>query len=443
MAQVDSDGRLLLVSDCYCYLVGRPADQIVGTLLQDLVYPEDLPVTVDGFIRVFESGESRVVDHRFARPDGTRVWVGNTVSAVRDAGGRPQYVVVLARNITHQKETERALARSRADLRMIIDSAAEGVYCIDRSGLVTLCNTAFLRMLGYAHEEEVIGRDIHMLSHHTHPDGSPFPLLDCPVFRTAQSGVHAHLLDDLYFRRDGTPLPVESWARPIVRESEIEGAVCTFVDTTERKQAEARQQLLIHEMAHRVKNTIAMVQAIVGQSLRTTPVAQPLAKAINQRLVALGGAHSILINARSDSASIVEIVENAIAVHRSDPSRIHASGPKIDLGGKAALGITLALHELCTNASKYGALSNESGSIAIDWSITGGAADARFRMRWKESGGPPVSPPSQSGFGSRLIAHSVGLDLKGETKLSFEPDGVAWELRAPLHSVTGKLGGAS
>jgi two-component sensor histidine kinase len=130
-------------------------------------------------------------------------------------------------------------------------------------------------------------------------------------------------------------------------------------------------------------------------------------------------------------------------VHRSDPSRIHASGPKIDLGGKAALGITLALHELCTNASKYGALSNESGSIAIDWSITGGAADARFRMRWKESGGPPVSPPSQSGFGSRLIAHSVGLDLKGETKLSFEPDGVAWELRAPLHSVTGKLGGAS
>jgi two-component sensor histidine kinase len=108
----------------------------------------------------------------------------------------------------------------------------------------------------------------------------------------------------------------------------------------------------------------------------------------------------------------------------------------MDLGAKAVLVITLALHELCTNAAKYGALSNDSGTVAIDWSVTGGAADARFHLSWKERGGPPVSPPQQRGFGSRLIADSIGADLRGEAKLSFDPDGVTWTLNAPLTAVT-------
>ncbi|HEX2136364.1 MAG TPA: PAS domain S-box protein [Microvirga sp.] len=435
IAQIDPGGRYLLANERYCAMLGRGQEQVVGAELQDFVQPEDLPTCLERFIRVLETGEPAAIEHRVVREDGSTLWIGNTVSAAHDERGQPQYAVLLAQDVTARKETERALARSKADLRMMIDSAAEGMYCIDRNGLVTLCNAAFLRMLGFAREEEVIGKDAHEIIHHSYPDGSPYPKANCPVYKTAVSGVHVHLFEDIYFRRDGTHLPIECWARPILRDSEIEGAVCTFVDITERKQAEARQQMLNHELAHRVKNTLAMVQAIVGQSLRNSPATRDAVMSINQRLIALGNAHSILTQTRWGNASIMDVVESAVAVHRPEPDRIRTVGPKIDIGPKAALGLTMALHELCTNATKYGALSNGNGVVSIEWAVIGGAADARFQLLWRERGGPPVTPPTRQGFGSRLIAESVGADLKGDAKLEFDPAGVMWSLEVPLKAV--------
>jgi two-component sensor histidine kinase len=131
----------------------------------------------------------------------------------------------------------------------------------------------------------------------------------------------------------------------------------------------------------------------------------------------------------------MDVIEGAISVHRASSARIHLNGPRMDVGAKAALGLTMALHELCTNAAKYGALSNDSGTVSIDWSVAGGAADARFRLTWTERGGPPVKPPSQKGFGSRLVGDSVAADVKGEATLTFEPSGVVWSLQAPLTAV--------
>ena len=190
------------------------------------------------------------------------------------------------------------------------------------------------------------------------------------------------------------------------------------------------------EMAHRMKNTLAMVQAIVGQTLRRTGNTKDAIQSINQRLAALGHAHTALTRTRWGNASIIEVIEGATAAHCAGVGRISMNGPKMDLGAKAVLAITLALHELCTNAAKYGALSNDTGTVTIDWSVTGGAADSRFRLNWIERGGPPVSQPEKKGFGSRLIADSIGADLRGEAKLAFDPQGVTWVLDAPLTAVT-------
>jgi PAS domain S-box-containing protein len=345
-------------------------------------------------------------------------------------------VLILAQDIAAFKQTERALVRAQSDLRVLLDAAADGFYCVDRDGKTTLCNAAFLRMLGFEREEEVLGQDMHELIHRSLPEGFSHARDDCPVLKTARNGTHAHVTDEHFLRRDGKGLAVEYWARPIVREGQIQGAVCTFVDATDHQQSQARQQLMNREMAHRMKNTLAMVQAIVGQTLRRTRNPQEAVHSINQRLAALGQAHTALTRTRWGNASIMEVIEGATAAHRSDAARVRISGPKMDLGAKAVLAITLALHELSTNAAKYGALSNDRGTVAIDWSITGGAVDARFRLSWTERGGPPVSPPQQKGFGSRLIAESIGSDLKGEAKLAFEPDGVTWSLDAPLTAVT-------
>ena len=436
IAQIDTGGRYLLVNERYCKLLDHPRAALLAGRIQDFTHPDDLPASLDAFIRVIETGVPAIIDQRQIRGDGSEVWISNHVSPGTEDDGGSQYLLLLAQDIAARKQTERALLRAQSDLRLLLDAAADGFYCVDRDGKTTLCNAAFLRMLGFDHEEDVLGKDMHELIHRSLPEGFSHSRDDCPVLRTARNGTHAHVTDEHYLRRDGKGLAVEYWVRPIVREGHIEGAVCTFVDATGHQQSQARQQLMNREMAHRMKNTLAMVQAIVGQTLRRVRNPQEAVQSINQRLAALGHAHTALTRTRWGNASIMEVIEGATAAHRSEAARIQANGPKMDLGAKAVLVITLALHELCTNAAKYGALSNDTGTVSIDWSVTGGAANARFHLSWKERGGPPVSPPQQRGFGSRLIADSIGADLKGEAELSFEPDGVTWTLDAPLTAVT-------
>lgn len=435
IAQIDTSGRYLLVNAGYCSLLGRRREQLLNANVQDFTHPDDLPASLDAFIRAIETGTPVTIDQRYLHADGSTVRLSTSVSVGRDARGKPEYLLLIAHDITNRINALPAQTGADNELRELLDCAADGLYVMARDGKVTLCNAAFRRMLGFEREEDVLGRDVHDDIHHSHADGSPYPKEDCRIHKAARSGTPAHGVDEVFFRRDGTSFPVEYWVRPIFREGEIQGAVCTFVDLTERKQAEARQQLLNHELAHRVKNTLAMVQAIVGQTLRNAASPREAIQSVNERLVALGNAHTILTRTRWGNASIMEVVEGAIAVHRSKSSRIKVTGPRIDLGAKAALTITLALHELCTNAAKYGALSNDTGSVALDWTVTGGAADASFQLTWKESGGPPVTPPTRKGFGSRLIAEAAGSDLRGETKLSFDPDGVFWTLQAALASV--------
>ena len=435
IAQLDKDGRFLLVNDAYCQLVGRSRPELLQSRMQDVTHPDDLPASLDGFISVIETGTPLTIEQRNIRADGEPVWTSNSVSAARDSAGNTEFMVVIAHDIAGRVGLSTALSRTQEDLRVLLDSAAESLYCMDQAGKTTLCNRALLRHLGFSREEEVIGKDLHDLTHHSHPDGSPYPREECPIYRAARSGMDAHGDDEVFFRKDGSSFPVEYWVRPIVRDGRIDGAVCTVVDLTERKQNERRQQMMNQELAHRVKNTLAMVQAIVGQTLRNSPATAQAVEAINERLVALGNAHSAMTRTRWGNASIIDVVEGAIGLHRAQPHRIQVDGSSLELGSKAGLAIALAMHELCTNAAKYGALSNDRGTVSIAWKVTGGAADSHFHMRWKESGGPPVQVPTRKGFGSKLIAQSIALDLAGETKLVFEPDGVLWTLDAPLEGL--------
>jgi PAS domain S-box-containing protein len=413
-------------------MLGRSGEEILRASLQHYVHPEDLPSAVDAYTQVMESGNPAVLCHRFLRSDGTCIWLNQTVCTGREAASQSPYLMIVAVDVT--AEASRAPAQT-VEFRMLLDSAADGFYCVDRQGLTTLCNKAFRRLLGFKREEDVIGKNLHPLIHHSRPDGSPYPEADCPIHKTLQSGREAHVSNEVFYRLDGTSFPVEYRVRPIERNGEIQGAVCTFTDLTERKQSEARQEVLNHELAHRMKNTLAMVQAIVGQTLRNAPTSRDAIQAINQRLVALGNAHAALTQTRWGNASIMEVIDGALAAHQSQAGRIHTSGPRVELGSRTVLMITLALHELCTNAAKYGALSRDTGSVKLEWSIKGGAADARFHLTWKERGGPSVTPPTRTGFGSRLIAETIGSDLGGEASLTFEPDGVRWNLEAPLTAI--------
>jgi PAS domain S-box-containing protein len=435
IAQMTTSGRYLLVNDRYCEMLGRTRQELLTLGMQDITHPDHLPTTLDAFINAIETGASLLINQQCVRGDGTPVWVRNSVSIGRDDRGTAAYVVTFAQQIEQASLSQPVLHEPRDDVRLLLDSAADGFYCVDINGLTTICNAAFLRMLGFKREEDVIGKDVHDVIHHTRPDGSPYAREDGPIHKVMQSGRHVHVTDEFFFRLDGTSFPVEYWVRPIVRNGEIEGAACTFVDLTERKQMEARQQMLNHELAHRVKNTLAMVQAIVSQTLRNSPTPGEAVQSIDRRLVALGNAHVLLTRTRWGNASMMDVVEGALAAHRSDSHQVEITGPRIELGAKAALAVTMALHELCTNAAKYGALSNDRGTVEVEWTVTGGASDSVLHLSWKERGGPPVTPPTRKGFGSRLIGQLIGSDLNARTSIDFAPAGVHWSLQAPLEAL--------
>ena len=200
--------------------------------------------------------------------------------------------------------------------------------------------------------------------------------------------------------------------------------------TLGRIEAEDQQSLRNRELSHRLKNTLAMVQAIASQTLRNAPDFETAKEALAARLIALGKAHDILLTGARESAGIAAVIAGALAIHDDGQAgRLALDGPAIEVGPKAALSLALMIHELATNAVKYGALSVPGGRVAVTWSLE---PDAVVRMLWTERGGPAVAPPTRKGFGSRLIERGLAGAVGGSVGLAYEPEGVVCRVEAPL-----------
>jgi two-component sensor histidine kinase len=236
---------------------------------------------------------------------------------------------------------------------------------------------------------------------------------------------------DLFaLRKDGTEVPVEIGLSPIRTDQGLI-VLSAIVDISERKRAEAQRELLLAELNHRVKNTLAVVQGIAHQTFRRTDASPEARRAFEGRLAALAAAHNLLTRTNWEQASLEHLAAETLQVRAVNERRLAFSGPSVHLQPKQALAITMALHELCTNAVKYGALSNETGSVTLEWRRTDSPAP-RLTMVWRERGGPPVSPPARRGFGSRMIERALAQDLKGAVTMEFMPEGVVCTIDAPL-----------
>jgi two-component sensor histidine kinase len=201
----------------------------------------------------------------------------------------------------------------------------------------------------------------------------------------------------------------------------------------ERQHAEDRLRLMVNELNHRVKNTLATVQAIASQTLRS--VSPEIRRTLEGRFKALASVHDVMMHERWKEASLHEVVEGSLAPHGGTGNgRFEVSGPSMRVQPRVAVAFSMGLHELATNAVKYGALSRQSGRVVIRWEIIP-ANDARFRMSWEERGGPPVTVPVRRGFGTRLIERSLAQDLAGAAKITFGATGVTCTIDAPLSEV--------
>ena len=206
------------------------------------------------------------------------------------------------------------------------------------------------------------------------------------------------------------------------------------IDARQREAADKLQKLILEELHHRIKNTLATVSAIVSQSLRNVPGAEHAQHAIEGRLLALGRAHDLLLQARWTSAELGKIVRGATeAFDNPDMPKFTIAGPDVRMASGAVIAIAMTLNELCTNTTKFGALSVPAGRVDIAWTLDPGTH--RLHLKWTEKNGPAVLIPDKRSFGTRLV-ETLGRQLKGDVRLTYEPGGFVYALDVPLAALT-------
>jgi two-component sensor histidine kinase len=214
-------------------------------------------------------------------------------------------------------------------------------------------------------------------------------------------------------------------------DGSIDGMLNTVIETTEKVEAVRHARLLNEELAHRIRNTLAIVSAIAHQSYRSAGSKEAAQAQVSQRLAALGRAHAVLMQSSWHGAPIGAVVADALAPH-ANADQLVISGPAVRLSARQALALSLALHELATNALKYGALSTPAGRVLVEWTAGQPGGDQPFEFRWRETMGPRVQAPARRGFGLRLIKSTLAQDFVGEAAVDFCPDGVVCTVRTSM-----------
>ncbi len=419
----DLAGTLVNVNDRYCEIVGRSKEEVIGTRMQDMTFPGDLAENKRLFKRLVETGESFEIEKRYIRGDGSLVWVSNSVSAIRDENGNIAQAVAVSIDIGERRRTQNV----EKHLASMIASSNDAILGIDLDMEITSWNAAAQRLYGYS-QDEVVGRSVLMLVPEDRKDEEP------RILNQVRAGGVVEPYETLRLRKDGSLVEVLLSVSPIHDASgRVVGASKVTHDITVRKEAERLQAVLVNEMHHRVKNILATVIAIARQTIGRDKRNNDDIDAFISRLGALSRAQDLLVHKDWQNADLRAIVEQAMSPYHADAFSI--SGSTVSLPPKAVISLTLALHELATNAAKYGALSVAGGRVSIAWQYDP-INSPLLRMTWKEAGGPDVVPPTHKGFGTTLIERLLAAELKGDVRLIYDRSGVTFVLEADISRIS-------
>src|SRR5262249_53346328 len=300
------------------------------------------------------------------------------------------------------------LKEREARIRRLVDANIIGIIIWTLDGQIVEANEVFLAMVGYSRDDLVSGRV--SWAGMTPPEWQD---ADRQAVEQIKESGTCRPLEKEYFRKDGSRVPV--LVGPALFHGSQNEGVAFILDLTKRKEAENRQQVLVDELNHRVKNTLATVMALSTQTFRTAPSPEAFCEAFEGRLLALSQTHNLLNQSYWTGAGLRDILTQELAPYASTDSRRYAlDGIDLKLGPVTSVTLGMAFHELATNAVKYGALSVAGGKVLVAWRKS---RPGRLHIEWREMDGPPVSPPQRRGFGSRLIEQALASDLDGDARL--------------------------
>jgi PAS domain S-box-containing protein len=430
-----SDGRIVRFNQRAVGLWGRtpqPGDQerFCGSFRLyrsdgSLVHQTDGPMAA-----ALQTGEpQREQEMMIERADGTRAFALVNAEPLKSRAGHIQGAVAFLHDITSRKLMERQVQQSEERHRQILDALPSAIYMTDAEGTVTYFNRAAAELAG---REPELGKDKWCVTWQLrYPNGAPLAHEECPMAITLKEKRAVRGAQAIALRPDGTNFAFIPYPTPIFDDDgRLAGAVNMLVDITERKDAEEQRNLLVAELSHRVKNTLATVISIARQSFANPDTAEAR-RSFDARIRALAQTHTRLAEFNWFGASLEMLVADELAPYRhADGQNVTVKGPPVTLAPKCALTLGMALHELATNAAKYGALSIKDGRVDVSWNLD--RENRLLRIDWRESGGPAVTTPSRNGFGQMLLERALASDVRGEVALRFERTGVTCAIAIPL-----------
>jgi PAS domain S-box-containing protein len=393
-----------------------------GATLSDYlanIHPEDVGWVGEAIQEAVATGKKCILEYRVIGDDRAVRWLEVHGQCLYDEMGNPWRMPGVAVDITQRKKIE----LSAGSLAAIVASSEDAIIGMDLNGVITAWNRGAEKLYDYT-PQEVIGRSVTILL----PDDRNDEELE--ILERVGRGEHVGHYETVRRRKDGGLVDISLTVSPVSdTQGKIVGASKIARDISRRRDTERLQRTLMHEMKHRMQNTLATVMAIARQSFRGLEGGRTANEAFEARLLALSKGHDLLTSETWESVALHDLIAQPVSAYGAE--RFEIDGPSLRLPPRSALALTLVLHELSTNAAKYGALSVPSGGVAITWQIEH-IHSPRFSLRWQEKGGPPVSAPTKRGFGSRLIENALSTEAGSETRIVYHPAGLVCEIIVPL-----------
>lgn len=411
-------------------LVNKGARDNLGYSIEELaeLTPWDLKPSIsqDAFLALIEplrTGKVERLDfdtvHR--RKDGTEYNVAVKLQLFVDGDDAVYYAAI--QDTTAYRRMESELRDTARRLDGILGNTTMAVFLMDERQHCVFMNRAAETLTGYAFQETT-GRPLHDVIHHTYPDGSPFPISECAIDRAfpEKAGVQG---EEVFVHKDGSFYPVAFTASPIRDdEGEVVGTVIEARDISEEKRNEEARKLLMHEVDHRARNVLSVVQSLTR--LTRADDVETYRQILAGRISALARAQTSLASRKWEGGRLGDVVRDELEALCPKDS-VDAGGPEVVLSPEQVQPLSMLLHELATNANKYGACSKAGGRVSVTWTLRG----RQVTLVWRESGGPAVVPPVREGFGSSLKVNVVR-QLSGTLSRKWEPTGLVVEVAFPL-----------
>lgn len=429
-----ADGDLFWYNKRWYEFTGTQPEAMMGWGWRSVHHPDHLERVVDHFRASLKTGELWEDTFPLRGADGDYRWFLSRAQPIRDEAGDIMMWFGTNTDVTELRDAEAALRLSEARFRGTFDNAAVGVAHVAFDGRWLMVNDRLCELIGYE-RAELMQLDADAVTHVE-------DRLAASEQRTLMHSQTAksYTLDKRLLRKDGTPvwvgetgsLQVDASGRPLY-------AIVVIEDITLRRDAIEHQKFLMRELSHRTKNLLAVIQSIARQTGLNSASVSDFNNRFMPRLAALAASHDLLVNQEWAGVRLDELLREQLKPFLAeDSSRLKLDGPPLSVTPTTAQALGLALHELATNAAKYGALSKPGGAIHVTWSFDANASkddDRAFRLAWSERGGPPVTLPERRGFGHVVIDQVAASSLLGATELEFKPDGVEWRLDAPASCV--------